>query len=652
MRSMWTVLAVCVLPPATALAGGAGPDVALYEIDATVLADSVKAKVRLTAATEKAPSRWELELSRRMEIRSLTVNGAEVPSTRDGERLVLDLSKLPREVRSLTLEAVVAGSPKGGGQGRKSTWISPEHARIRGQNPWYPRVAGDPAAYRTVISARKDWMVRTAGVEKSVVLDGERRVWTYEQEAPVREIGLVAGQYEVTKLDAGGLALEAWTLPGDEKAAKGILEIAKDAFDRYREMFGEVELDRYSILEMPAEYGTMSGYGEAGYILLGKGAFERGGESPATVALVVHEVAHSWWGHEVRFAHFAHESLASYATLRYLAARSESEALAVRERAVKRVGSLARAGKEIALSDIRHYGRGLDRAIYDGHAYEKGMMVLAMVEDALGAKKMDKLLAGFLLANRGGVVTWADLRGALAKGGSAARTLLDQWERVGIPTLTVEHIGKQAGRKWKVSGTVTQSGTEKPFRLKVYVVAVCGEERVEKIVELKRQAATFSMTTPGEPEAIVLDPGRRLLVDAPREEFDVEKARELVSAVVRDPGMDDPARCRKAIALLLRLIERGAGESEGYYWSGIGRCHFRLGEDKPARENLEKAILKGAGPHHRGWIHLRLGNIADVAGEREKALEHYRKVVASGSGASKGARLRAERHIGTPFRRK
>jgi len=634
-------------------AAAAEVDVTRYDIEATVDPDSIEVKVCLTATRDRPPKRWELELSRLMEIRSLTVNGVEVPTKRDGERLVLDLGKLPREAKTLTLNAIVAGSPKGGGGGRKSTRISAEHARIRGQNPWYPRVPGDGASYRTVVSARKDWSVRTAGVEVSAETRGERRVWTYEQKMPVRAVGLVAGPYTVTKLDAGGgIVFDAWTLPGDEAQASGILEIAKDAFDRYRKWFGDVRVDRFSILEMPAEYGTMSGYGEAGYMLLGKGAFEKGREAPSAVALVVHEVAHTWWGQEVAFSHFAHESLASYATLRYLGeARPAKEACTVRERAMKAVVDLAQGGREIPLEDIRNFGRGLDPAVYHGLAYQKGMMILAMVEDALGTKRIDKLLAGFLEANRGTVVAWSDLRAALAEGGSAAKTVLAQWEQVGIPTLTVEHTAKQAGRRWKVTGTVTQSGTKRPFRLTVNVVAVCGKERIEKTVDLKRGQATFSLTTPTKPEAIFLDPGWLLLADAPRSgTVDPKELFEAAWKIVSDPGNWRPSDCEEAIGLLTRLRDMSVPAYAGLCRVGIGRCQFRMGRHEAARAALEEGLKAGVSGFHRDWANLRLGNLADLRGDREEALEHYRKVATSTNRNSKYQVDRAKRCIEQPYR--
>lgn len=85
--------------------------------------------------------------------------------------------------------------------------------------------------------------------------------------------------------------------------------------------------------------------------------------------------------------------------------------------------------------------------------------------------------------------------------------------------------------------------------------------------------------------------------------------------------------------------------------TGLGRCLFRLGKHGEAEQEFEAALRLGAGgPFHRSWIHLRLGNMADVAGDREKALESYRKAVGQGSNASSEAVRRAQRFTEKPYR--
>jgi tetratricopeptide (TPR) repeat protein len=93
----------------------------------------------------------------------------------------------------------------------------------------------------------------------------------------------------------------------------------------------------------------------------------------------------------------------------------------------------------------------------------------------------------------------------------------------------------------------------------------------------------------------------------------------------------------------------GAGELEGLCHTGIGRCQFRLGNFDDARREFQTALLLGAGgPFHRSWIQLRLGCIADLAGDRDAALEHYAR--AQDDGASKFVADLAKRFAQKPYR--
>jgi aminopeptidase N len=606
-------------------------------------------KLSLRAALDVTPGPLRLELVPEMEVKAAKVGGRDVPVTRNGSVLSITL---PASKEALRLEIEAEGSPRSqfskqrGGFLRSA--VTPERTWIRSQLPWYPRVTG-PAAYRIRVDVPKGWRVRTAGRAATPVEEGDRAVWTYETSSPIRNAGLVAGPYAVKEAEAGGgSVLEAWTFPGDEEGATGVLNHARSAFEHYRERFGEVEVGRFSLVEMTEAFGKGSGYGEDGYVLLGRGAFLEGGSAPWAASLVAHEVSHTWWGREVSFSEFASESLACYATHGFLEATAgEDAARRERLRAVERVVAAAGRGKEVALPDIRGFGGGMDPETYRVHAYEKGMMLFVMVEDVIGREKLERCLRDFVTAHRGAVVGYQDLRKALASAGSMARRVIEQWEKPGIPRLAVEHETK--GRRAKV--TVTQQGTERPFKMTVPVVATCGGKEVRGIAKLSGAKTTLTLSLPGEPESIVLDPDYRLLVAAPRSAIaDPKKIIDEAFDVVSNPGDRDPKRCEHALSLLKRLLAAGAGDYEGLCHTGIGRCLFRLGRLEEAKEVLEKALaLGGGGPFHRRWINLRLGCIADLRKQRKKAIEHYEWVVSRGTDKDYTVRL-AKRFLEKPYR--
>ncbi len=642
MRSLLVVVALLVF----AVPAFAAPDVEGYEL--TVVVHDERLEVEAVLALAAGAGRTlELDLSPTMRVESMDAGSPEATFAREGSKLTVDRKGC---ADATTLRFRLTGSPRNQFSKQRGgflrTVVGPEATYVRSQYAWYPRLSGDAATYRTVVKARKDWRVRTAGETAEPTEENGLRVWTFVTERPVRDVGLVAGPYVRRKGPGNGdLLIDALVLPGDEEGADRLLGVAQSVFDHYTARFGAVELKRFTIVEMPRAFGVGSGYGEDGYVLIGRGAF---GDASWGADLVAHEIAHTWWGREVSFRRFASETLATYATLGWIeSARGADAGRKERRRAIETVLRAADAGKEIALAEIEAWGRGMDPETYRAHAYEKGMMLLSMVEDALGRKKLDARLSGFFADHRGVVVEWSDLRRVLAKG--PARSVVEQWEVPGIPTLEVTFEVSKSGRRQKVKGAVTQAGTAKPFRLVVPVVVRSGEAEAEDVVKLSRQKAAFTVSVDAPPDAVLLDPDWRLLVRAPRGQvLDAGAVIDEAFQVVNAPNEKDRTKNENAVRLLRELLAAGAGKHEGLCHTGIGRCLFRLGRNEGAKKELEEALrLGGGGPFHRRWIHLRLGCIADLAGKRNEASAHYQEVVASGKG-DYTTKL-AKRYLETPY---
>lgn len=643
MTSTASLLGTTLLTVVTVLSSAVNAqspvDVLRYELDVTVQERELTVATTLAVKAAERPRKWSLALADRMKVLSAKSGEEDLPFEQSGGSVELDLSRVQAsDSKELTIVVTARGQPRNrfskARGGFLRTCVTPEITYIRSQYPWYPRARGDVATYRLTVDAREDWIVRTSGEHENPRTENGRTSWVFNQRTPVREIGLVAGPYKVvTANGAGTTVLDALVFDGHAKGAEVLLSVARRASQCYGELFGAVESQRFSLVEMPAAFGAGSGYGESGYVLIGEGAFTAAGEAPWASSLVAHEVSHTWWGREVMFSDFANESLACYSTLRFLE-HDQGEDAARRERrdSARRVFASASSGKEISLKDIRGWGSGLDPATYSSHAYAKGMMLIAMVEQQVGRKAMDRTLVRLFREYRGKTLDYAGLRRALQRSGPGSRAVVAQWEMPGIPELEVEHEIKPAGKRFTVDGTLSQKGTARPFKMSVEVTAVCAGERIRSTVKLTGRTKTFRMTTPSKPEAILVDPEYKVLAHRPLPgPADPMQAITKAFKVVNNPTETDPSVLKETIAALAELKDHPGG-NEALCYTGIGRCNFRLGSFDEAIPAFEKALKLGAGgPFHRAWIYLRLGNIADLRKDRSEACKHYRKSVAQGT---------------------
>jgi tetratricopeptide (TPR) repeat protein len=101
----------------------------------------------------------------------------------------------------------------------------------------------------------------------------------------------------------------------------------------------------------------------------------------------------------------------------------------------------------------------------------------------------------------------------------------------------------------------------------------------------------------------------------------------------------------KAKQTFLRALEEtGEKPRQAQAWYGLARIAVLQKDPETAQRLFQKTLESQPEPHVKAWASVYLGRLADAAGEREEAAEHYRNAL-SVEGASDAARRAAQQGI-------
>lgn len=383
----------------------------------------------------------------------------------EGDRLVCRLDTGARRGERVAIEVAWSGAPRahntfdGFHWARTPSgepWIATS-CQVLGAHTWWPCKASffhpEDKPERVQVDLRVP--AGLIGVSNGLLVERERLAGGLERfrwrlDAPVSTYGVtldvapyveLSGSFDLDGLDAP-LPYQWFVLPEDVEKARlqfaevpGILEAYTWAFGPWP--FPEAKVGLVQTPFWGMEHSTAVAYGSS----FPAWVDAHGGEDHFEARnrdfdyILVHELAHEWWGNSVTAADWSdfwlHEGFASYAEAVYLERTRGRDAadrhLARVRRSVPRSGSLARPAGSSA------------REAYSGLLYGRGAMVLATLrhyldDDAVWWASLRAFQARF----RHGNATTADFRGVLEEhSGRDWGRFFDEWVRgEGAPRLS------------------------------------------------------------------------------------------------------------------------------------------------------------------------------------------------------------------------
>ncbi len=356
-----------------------------------------------------------LALHRDLVVEEVTAGGVALEHFRQGSELHVVLP------RPAVIEEVVVVEVRYAGQffdqGAEKSWA------LRDGLAWYPHAGSiDRATYDVVLRWPKKLGLVASGRR---VEQGQERGFAWERRRlDVASIGFSfeVGRFKIRQGRAGHIRVTAAFDPGlvrlQGDTLHEITNAVVESLRFYEELFGRYPLDEIVVVTVPRDYSqamlgfvTLSNTMMVDWGLLGS---LLGYTDMDRRAVVAHEVAHQWWGHQVGWRGYRDqwisEAMANYASALWTRRRlgdlsvvgpttgwqQELTALTSDGRTVESVGPLV-LGQRLSSS------RSGDA--YSSIVYRKGAVVLAMLGGLLGEERFLEVLRGVVDRSSGRVLS-------------------------------------------------------------------------------------------------------------------------------------------------------------------------------------------------------------------------------------------------------
>lgn len=455
-----------------------------------------------------------------MVVRAVSLDGVPITFVHARDRLVMTLAT-PSTKRGVA-EFVVqyAGIPAGG------LLIGPNKYGDRGffsddwpdkARQWLPTIdhISDKATMEMDVTAPAHYQVISNGrrlEESDLANDRRRTVWL--ESVPIAPWLYVLGvaRFAVQHVgDYRGIPLETWVFAKDRDA--GFHDFAvpvKEAMAFYSEFIGPYSYEKLANVQSNSVSGGM----EAASAIFYSAGSVTGTRPVRWRNVIIHEIAHQWWGNAVTEADWddvwLSEGFATYFTLLFIE------------------HAYGRDAFEAGLRDSRKtvvdfYARRPDyRVVHDNLAdmsqvttsmtYQKGSWVLHMLRERLGDDRFWTGIREYYARHKDASATTADFRRVMERAaGEDLGAFFHQWlYRGGIPRLEGTWWWDAGKREVVVELRQVQAGAPFVMPLEVGIVGDGPIPRVERVMLTGSvQRATFAAARA--PAAIALDPATRAL---------------------------------------------------------------------------------------------------------------------------------------------
>lgn len=461
-----------------------------------------------------------------MTVSGVTIGEQPAAYTHEGDLLTIALSPGARAGDRIDVTVAYGGVPAAGLRAGPNahgdrTFFS-DNWPNRARN-WLPTIDHpyDKARSEMVVTAPAHYQVVSNGilVEQTDGPDGSRTTH-WRQSVPISTWLYVLGvaRFAVQHVDDfRGRSIQTWVYPQDRDA--GFYDFAvptKQAMEFYHDRVGPYAYDKLANITSPVTGGGM----EAATAIMYHESAVTGTRSVRWRNVIIHEVAHQWFGNAVTEADWddvwLSEGFATYFTLLFIEhAYGRDEFVEGLRSSAERV--FAQYADEPSYR-IVHDDLADMRRVTSGATYQKGSWVLHMLRSQMGDEAFWAGISAYYARYMNGSVTTADFRREMEQAsGLDLEAYFQQWlYEGGNPRLEGWWSYDPTARSVQIELNQTQSaGPTFSFPLEVGI-HLDGEARPRTVqsVDVDARFHRFVLPVDAEPTGVTLDPNVKTLFEA------------------------------------------------------------------------------------------------------------------------------------------
>jgi len=468
------------------------------------------------------------------------------------------------------------------------------------------------------------------------------RTYSYKFDRAAFPGTIIAGVYQQTVVNQGGLNLIGYYKPGQQAQMNDYVNTAVKEFTFFSGLWGPPLSTNLKLVQLPNDTlpSTWSTeiVGLSGSAMAGKTNYR----------LLANMIAHQWWGSDVSPATKADwwlsDGLSRFAEARYV---EDAAGKGAYQEVMKDMQVGALAYDTVPLSGLSRLD--IFSPEFQSLATDKGAAIMSMLRWVLGDEPFHKTMAEFAQQYAGKPASVDDFQKVAEQNyGDNLRWFFTQWiDSTGAPEFKLKYTVYRIGGKpcsdptkckgFRIVGQVDQDLDL--FRMPVDVKVDTDGRSEEQRIEVVGTDSAFTIETFGRPRRIILDPNDHVLKNS--------ADLKLRAAILRGQGLVQQGDLAQALEQFNKALEVNKNSSLAHY--RIAEVFF-LQHNYQSAANAYRDSLNGDGEPRwtEVWSHIQLGKIFDITGQRDRATNEYRQALQTNDDTS-GAQAEARKYLQSPY---